>query len=64
MSEQSPNPEAGLFSTELKVRVAFLVLGVISWLGIKRVTDNRRLQLLVLHGVGNVAPTLISEYRD
>jgi hypothetical protein len=64
MPEQSLNSEAGLFSTELNIRVAFLVLGVISWLGTKRVTDNRRLQLLVLHGVGNVAPTLITECRD
>ncbi|ERG93733.1 hypothetical protein [Haloquadratum walsbyi] len=64
MLEQSPNPEAGLVSTELKIRVGFLVLGIISWLGVKRVTDNRRLQFLVLHGVGNVVPTLIIEWRD
>jgi|APHM01.1.fsa_nt_gi hypothetical protein len=64
MLEQSPNPEAGLVGTELKIRVGFLVLGIISWLGVKRITDNRRLQLLVLHGVSNVVPTLITEWRE
>lgn len=64
MPEQSLNSEAGLVSTELKLRVAFLALGIISWLGAKRVTGNQRLQLFALHGVGNVAPTLITEWRD
>lgn len=64
MPEQPLNSEAGLVSIELKVRVVFLVLGIISWLGAKRVTGNQRLQLFALHGVGNVAPMLITEWRD
>lgn len=63
MSGQFSNLSTDLVSTKLKMRAAFLMLGIISWFGAKRVTDDRRLQLLVLHGIGSVAP-IINEFRD
>ncbi|ERG98796.1 MAG: hypothetical protein J07HQX50_02843 [Haloquadratum sp. J07HQX50] len=64
MSDQFLNLPSGLVSTETKIRIAFIILGIVSWLGIQRVTDDQRLQLLVLHGIGNIAPSIINEWRD
>ncbi len=63
VSEQSPEGSSGLVSTDTKVTALFVVLGLASWLGARRVTDSHLVQLVVLFGVGIVVPTLINEWR-
>jgi len=57
VSEQPPKGSSGLVSADTKVTALFVVLGLASWLGARRVTDSQLVQLVVLFGVGVVVPT-------
>jgi hypothetical protein len=64
MSEQPSEGSSGLVSTDTQVTALFVVLGLVSWLGVRRVTDSQLVQLVVLFGVGVIVPTLVNEWRN
>lgn len=64
MSEQPSNGSDHLVSTETKITAVFILAALASVLAATTVTDSQRVHVAVLLGVGVIAPTLISEWRD
>jgi hypothetical protein len=50
-------------STETKITVCFVFLGLTGWYLIQQVTTNPVVEFAVLIGVGVVVPTLVNEWR-
>ncbi|WP_251341486.1 hypothetical protein [Haloplanus halophilus] len=52
-----------LLTTETKVIVLFMVLGLTAWYLVQQVTTNSVLDFVALIGIGVLAPTLVNEWR-
>jgi hypothetical protein len=48
-------------STETKITVCFVFLGLTGWYLVQQVTTNTVVEFAVLIGIGVVAPTLVDE---
>jgi hypothetical protein len=64
MPDRTETGSGGLVSTDTKISAAFAVLGLVSWYGAGRLTDEQLVQFGVLFGVGVIAPALINEWRN
>ena len=54
---------AALLSTESKITLAFVFVGLTAWYLAGEFADSTELELLALFGLGIVAPTAINEWR-
>lgn len=52
-----------LLTTETRIIVVCMFLGLTGWYLVQDVTDSAAVEFAVLIGVGVVAPTLINEWR-
>ena len=63
MSRAESGGLSQLVSTDTKITVVFVILGVVLWYGSTTVTESQPIQFALLLGVGIIAPTLINEFR-
>jgi hypothetical protein len=54
---------ASLLTTDTKITLVFMFLGLTGWYLIQGVTDSAAVEFGVLIGVGVVVPTLVTEWR-
>jgi hypothetical protein len=52
-----------LLTTETRIIVVCMVLGLTGWYLVQDVTDSAAVEFAVLIGVGVVVPTLLNEWR-
>jgi hypothetical protein len=52
-----------LLTTETRIIVVFMFLGLTGWYLVQGVTDSAAVEFAVLIGVGVVVPTLLNEWR-
>lgn len=50
-------------STETKITVCFVFLGLAGWYLVQQMTTNTVVEFAVLIGLGVVVPTLVNEWR-
>ena len=63
MSEQPSKKSSSLVSTDTKIVAVFIALSFVAVAGTTTVTDRQWVHVVVLLGVGVIAPTLINEIR-
>jgi len=52
------------FGISTWITIGFVVLGLVSWLLVRTVTESAAVQFGALIGVGVIAPTLVDEFRS
>lgn len=55
-------PES-LLTTETRITLLFMFLGLTAWYLVQPVTENAAVEFGVLIGVGVLVPTLVNEWR-
>jgi hypothetical protein len=63
MTQNERGTSSQLVSTDAKITVVFMLLGVVLWYGSMTVTDSQPIQFALLLRVGIIAPTLLNELR-
>jgi hypothetical protein len=56
-------PSDALLTTDTKITLVFVFLGLTGWYLVQDVTTNAAVDFAVLIGVGVLVPTLINEWR-
>lgn len=56
-------PSDALLTTDTKITLVFVFLGLTGWYLVQDVTTNLTVDFAVLIGVGVLVPTLINEWR-
>jgi hypothetical protein len=52
-----------LLSTESKITILFVVVGLTAWYVVRQASTSTELALVTLLGVGVVVPTIVNEWR-